>query len=553
MLYITSDAGEGKTTIINEMARSQALRFKQKETSWLLLPISLGGRSFLTFDDVVVAELVNRFRFQLFYYEAFLQLVRLRVIVPAFDGFEEMFVEGSSGEALSALGNLMHDLESSGSVLIAARKAYFEYQSFRTQAKLFDAIGNNSVAFARFKLNRWDKDRFLQYGRKRDLQNVDDVYAKVCARLGLEHPLLTRAVLVERLVDVAKDGGVDALLEHLGTDPEDYFFQFVNTIVEREANEKWIDRSGTPHQPLLTMDEHHALLSMVAQEMWLTSSETLRGDYLDLVAELFSGEHRKPVQVAIQITRRLRQHSLITSELAGGALYTFDHEDFRRFYLGQALGEVLLSSDVAAMSAFLQKAALPTATAEAALNAVRRRHGDMHRMLTVLQTLVTSAASTSYVTDNAGMLAVRLLELLDDHHAVTVGRFTFPPDALKGRLFGHVTFNDCHFQGTSLENARIGRCRFVGCRVYRFEWAADFSAAGAVLDRTQIACVVPDTDGVGIYDPNRQRRGRLSVRPCLSAKLLDLRAARCPPRQGCERHHDEQAGGASRNVTGADD
>ena len=80
----------------------------------------LGGRPFLRFDDVVIGELVNRFRFQFFYYDAFIELVKMGVLVPAFDGFEEMFIESGSGEALSALGNLMNTLESSGSVLISA-------------------------------------------------------------------------------------------------------------------------------------------------------------------------------------------------------------------------------------------------------------------------------------------------------------------------------------------------------------------------------------------------------------------------------------------------
>src|ERR1051326_2783550 len=104
VVYLTSDAGEGKTTVINYLARVQAERYKRKEADWLLLPVTLGGRAFLRFDDVVIATLVNRLRFQLLYFEGFLELTRRGVLVPAFDGFEEMFVESSSGEALSEIG-----------------------------------------------------------------------------------------------------------------------------------------------------------------------------------------------------------------------------------------------------------------------------------------------------------------------------------------------------------------------------------------------------------------------------------------------------------------
>ncbi|HRZ44554.1 MAG TPA: hypothetical protein P5555_05125 [Candidatus Paceibacterota bacterium] len=54
-----------------------------------------------------------------------------------------MFVRDAKGEALSAIGNLMRTMDSSGTVLIASRKAYFEYQDVRMQARLFDSIGTS--------------------------------------------------------------------------------------------------------------------------------------------------------------------------------------------------------------------------------------------------------------------------------------------------------------------------------------------------------------------------------------------------------------------------
>lgn len=504
VLYVTSDAGEGKTTLINELARRQAERYRAKQSSWLLVPISLGGRSFLTFDDVVVAELVNRLRFQLLYYQAFLELVRLRVIVPAFDGFEEMFVEGSSGEALSALGNLMHDLESSGTVLIAARKAYFEYQNIGTQAKLFDAIGSNAVDFARISLDRWDRGRFEQYATMRGLPNASVVYDKVCTRLEPGHPLLTRAVLVERLVDVALDEGVDGLLDHLGTTPEDYFYQFVNRLIEREANEKWIDRSGTPHVSLLSTDEHHSLLAFVAREMWTAGSEVLRADYMDLLAELFASERNKSPQLSRQIVNRLKQHSLIVAEPGRGGTYSFDHEDFRTFYLGLACGHVLLDGESKEIGAFLQRGTMPSSSVDAAINTVRRNGGDLVRVTAVLQGIADTSAPTSYASENVAALALRALELLDDASSVTIRGLLFGKDALKGRRFGKVTFLKCYFQDTSLDEARLGGCTFSECDFQAIEWSVPLPGAGSVLSSCAVRSVHPDSDGgAPEFDPRR--------------------------------------------------
>jgi hypothetical protein len=131
VLYLTSDAGEGKTSLINKLAYEQAQKFLKGEAKWLLVPIPLGGRHFLRFDDITIGALQNRYRFSSLYYDSFLALVRMGVIIPAFDGFEEMFVENSSGEALSAMGILVKALNSTGAVVIAARKAYFEFENLK--------------------------------------------------------------------------------------------------------------------------------------------------------------------------------------------------------------------------------------------------------------------------------------------------------------------------------------------------------------------------------------------------------------------------------------
>ena len=179
--------------------------------------------------------------------------------------------------------------------------------------------------------HRWDQEQFLLYAKKRAISNGQEIYNDVCQRLSdSQHPLLTRAVLVKRLLDIAQNvTGRDELLEKLGHAPHDYFFQFVDTIIEREVNEKWIDRSGQPAQPLITSEEHHELLSLIAQEMWGMNTEVLNADVLDLLAELFSEARSKTPVVARQIKERIKQHALISSPNSNRLAFMFDHEEFR--------------------------------------------------------------------------------------------------------------------------------------------------------------------------------------------------------------------------------
>lgn len=376
VLYITSDAGEGKTSLINQLTREQASRFTQNKSDWLLVPIPLGGRHFLRFDDITVGALQNRYRFPFLYYNSFLALVKMGVIVPAFDGFEEMFVENSSGEALSAMGLLVGALDSKGAILIAARKAYFEFENLKTQAKLYDTISSYEVSFGKLELQRWGKDQFMEYCAKRHVINADSIYARVSERLKPDHSLLTRPVLVRRLVDVAsKSTSLEAFLEHLHASGPDFFCVFVQGIIEREANEKWIDRQGELASSLLTVNEHCELLSLIALGMWESHVDYLKRDHLEFVADYFCEIKRKTPFQMQQIRERIRGHALLISSPNASQAVEFDHEEFRLFFLGEGIADQLRPLNDRAKAEVLttlRKGALPRQAQHAFIRAIKR-------------------------------------------------------------------------------------------------------------------------------------------------------------------------------------
>jgi hypothetical protein len=501
VLYLTSDAGEGKTTLINYLARVQAQAFKERKTDWLLVPIPLGGRGFLRFDDVVVAALANRLRFQWWYFDSFLELVRLGVVVPAFDGFEEMFIEGSSGEAVSALGNLMRSLQSQGSVLIAARKAYFEYQSFRTQARLFDSIGSSSVSFARLGIRRWARDKFGEYCLKRHIANSDAIYDIVANRLSPDHPLLTRPVLVRRLLDVVETlKDINGLVQQLGDTPRDYFFQFVNAIVEREAKEKWLTKTGEMQELLVTVQEHYELLCMIAQEMWLSSTDALKPEVLDVIADIFSEARSKGPAIARQIKERLKQHSLITSAATVRGAFSFDHEDFRKFFLGEAIGRLLLKGKREDLQGVLGVAALPKETGNHAVQYFRREKGAAPKALRLIQEISLSELPTSFIRENAGALTMWLLDG-EDSASLIIEQMNFPSEALAGKSFCNVFFKKCYFQPTPLTQLALRQCVFQDCEFERLEIADGVNVGGARLENCQIRALVLLTKDEQVFDP----------------------------------------------------
>lgn len=461
VLYLTSDAGEGKTTLISQLARKQATLYKQKTQDWLLVPVSLGGRTLMRFDDVIVGALVNRLRFPMWFYEAFIELVKLGVIVPALDGFEEMFVEGSAGDAISALGNLVNTLKSSGTVLISARKAYFEYKNLTAQTRLFDSLGGQSVSFARLALHRWDRAKFLEYAAKRGVRNGTAIYQEFAAKLPPGHPLLTRAVLVRRLLDVAEDApDRQQLIQNIEVNPDDFFRQFVGSIISREAREKWIDKLGEVAQPLISENDHYELLAAVAFEMWSNSTESLPSDTLEVVAEMFSDTKRKDRVVTHQIVERLKQHALVVQ--SDGGRFSFDHQEFYHYFLGEAIGQYLVIDDVPTIKHAFRQGILPSLAVDVAARYAIRHGTAAVGLVNTINTICAGEPRASFIKDNLGGVVIRFVEYAGGE-PVVVKHASVPPQALAGRRFSKVEFQDCYFQNTSLEHVSLIGCRFVRC------------------------------------------------------------------------------------------
>ncbi len=469
VLYITSDAGEGKTSLINQIAFEQAERVLANESDWLLVPISLGGRHFLRFDDITVGALQNRYRFPFLYYNSFLALVKMGVIVPAFDGFEEMFVESSSGEALSAMGILVGSLDSKGAILVAARKAYFEFENLRTQEKLFDTIRSFSVGFGKLELARWGKDQVIRYCEKRGVTNSEELYRKVSERLTGAHPLLTRAVLVKRLIDVAEQSSsLDGLLEKIQQSGADFFSVFVRSIIEREANDKWLDRSGEKDvgTPLLSVDEHCDLLSSVALAMWEARVDYLKRDYLEFVSDFFSESNRKSAFQAQQLRQRIRGHAMLIPSANASEAVEFDHDEFRLFFLGEGIARQVgpLSDRARAeVLATLRRGVLPQQAIDALLRAIERNSSlDRLQVAMFILDICGMDAQASYTQENCSEIVLRLLNRVACN-GLDIKAVAFGLDALRDRKLQGLAFADCYFSSTSLENTELENCVFSNC------------------------------------------------------------------------------------------
>ena len=501
IVYLTSDAGEGKTTLINQLANQQARNFKEKKSDWLLLPVPLGGRPFLRFDDIVIASIVNNLRFRYLYYDSFIELVRLGFIIPAFDGFEEMFMQSSTNEALTATGGLINKLHSSGSILIAARKAYFEYKSFSSQAKFLDTINSSvSVSFARLKIERWNKEQFIEYCNKKSIQNSEAIYDLVSEKLNdKSHPILTRPVLVKQLIDVFMDiADVRELVSKLES-VKNYFPAFVNAIIEREANYKWIDSSGETFKPILTVEQHYELLSVLAEEMWINNSEILKDSVLELIAEMFSEQNGFDIQTSRQIKERIKQHALIIRTDPNNPNYSFDHEEFYDFFLGISIANNILKNKIQVAKSLLKKSPLPFQASDSIVTKIKSKTESINDIISKLDLIIKGENQFSYVKENAGNIVIRILsnEKLSN---TSIKNYELPTNSLLAIELDNIIFEDCHFQNTSLASSNIYNCNFKRCLFDRIEMNHNTYFSSVKLIDCEISSVYDTSKDKGYYE-----------------------------------------------------
>ncbi|UOE47858.1 hypothetical protein MTO98_25950 [Mucilaginibacter sp. SMC90] len=510
VVYLTSDAGEGKTTVITHLAVTQADLFKKKKTDWLLLPIPLGGRPFLRFDDIVIASLVNRLRFRLFYYESFIELVRLGLIVPAFDGFEEMFMVSSSGEALSATGQLMTKLNSSGNVLIAARQAYFDYKGFGAQAKLFDTISMDSVAFAKVAINRWNKNQFEEYAISRNINDGEEIYDIVNAQLGSDHPLLTRPVLVNKLLSVVETTGNIGKISEALKNSTDYFPNFVDAIIIREADTKWIDTSGE-NKPLLTINQHYELLATVAEEMWLNNTNSLPFNIIDLLSDLYSESNGFSVQISRQVKERLKQHALLV-KAEGINQLRFDHEEFQEFFLGISFYNTLKNNKIQDFKNLLRKGLIFGQTVEVLATFCRsEKDFTLKRMSEIFALIQTNENSTSYIKENCGNIILKSLSHKDSS-SILLENYSFPVDGLKGISLKNLTIKNSYFQTSVILGTEIENCKFNNCTFDNLEIINDHnSIKDGIFKECEIMAVQNSSKEIDYYDPFNIEKELISI------------------------------------------
>ena len=468
LIFLTADAGEGKTALLRRLTRSVADGYSTGRNNWLLLHVDTQGRSFVRLEEAVAKDL-GQLRISGLFYSGIIRLVRHGLVTIAVDGFDELLAEIGSGEAYSGLGAFLKQLDGRGTVIAAARSAYFESENYTAQSQLLLSLPNTQVEVEQMKLQRWSRRETMQlfenYSRPSGerIQEPQQVYDQLAEVLGADHLVLHSPFLVFRMAGMLAAKVTPAEIKNeIGPSGLSVIPKVIKSFLQREVDEKWRDQNGDPY---LTIEQHIALLSMIADEMWYQSTNSLPVEVVQLVAETLMEEWHLPQRVRVQVTERIKAHALLPIASTPGER-GFDHEEFLNYFLAERLDALLEDfTHEDPLRAFLEKHALPKIVGRW-ISVIRHRSPEQAgKFFDYLSVLAYTEVRSTYLKQNLGLIAASVASINTSVAGVKLESMYFEGAELKGSKLTEATFIRCTFIDVVINDCEWIDCQFISCQI----------------------------------------------------------------------------------------
>lgn len=517
VLYLLSEAGDGKSAIMNRLAVRTAKRYKDNGRGPIFLPIGLDGRPFLRIDDLVIGILANHFRFRRFYFEGILELVKLGSLVLGLDGFEEMVVEGREEKVISSLGELLRSFENSGRIIISARRAFYEY-ALKKQLPLLDSVREMQVDCDAYRLSPWGEKEFKELlGTYPSLSNAaSQIYGNLSANLSAGHPILVRPVLARKLVETvhaeAKNRDWNIIAKELSSsqNPLVVMREFVLFLVQREAQYKWVSTSG-PNKgaPILSIDEHMSVMMAIAEDMWLSSVEYVKEDYLQDWMDLTCGDLHKGPGDTSDAREKILHHAIL---LRDGDRYRFCHEAFRRYFLGCDIARCVVSkSQLFALERIMSQDVLDYSVLKGAAFAISLEGLLFRDVIDMLAGIKGGVSKLSAIGQNVGSLVLAYTQYATPKEMVDVKDLFFTDLAASSAVLRNLNFVNCTFEEVDLAHCKAENLVFNHCTLFALRMPSKGCTASCVsfcedsIPRKIVLCdeAVDEESWEVVYDPQQ--------------------------------------------------
>jgi hypothetical protein len=473
VVFITADAGQGKTALLREFQQIQAQDFLAGKADSLFWHVDLQGRQLLRLSEALMGDLGD-LRVSGLWMPAVVRLLRRGSLMLAIDGFDELAAEQGGTDALGALALMVHQLEGQGTIIAASRRTFFDTDDYIRRAGMFSTAASD-CEFTEIRLEDWDENNALSYlgaveheGRR--FQDPSGTFGEISSELeSQDHPILTRPFLLAQVsrglllynLPVAEFiRGTQDPLKGVGT--------VIEAFVNREVTEKW--KQQETGEPFLTKEQHLKLLADVAEEMFRAQRSTISVDVLETITTILLDEWKIEAARRQQVIDMVRMHVLLTPPNDDSFRErSFDHEEFRDWFTAYALKDRLLALGDGSTSVsqdILSFAHLPDATARYVCSLFERTPELVSRIIDGLSHLVRGEWRPTYLQANVGTVIPFLLDGIEPSDPIMIdAEVVFSSLVHEGKSLQNVCFKNAMFTNASLTDVQWKDVKLIDCNV----------------------------------------------------------------------------------------
>jgi hypothetical protein len=465
VIFITADAGHGKTALLKHYQYTNAQRFLNNKSKFLFWHVDLQGRQLLRLSEALMGDL-GELRMYGLWMQSIIRLLVHRLLVLAIDGFDELAAEQGGADALGALALLVKQVQNRGIIIAASRRTFFNTDDYLKRTRLIDRTMSHVCEFTQIRLLNWDKNQAIDYIKKVDIDGKridkhEEIYQQFLSEFqNPTHPMLVRPFLLTHMVK--------ALIRYDLT-PAEFVRGFnapmkgvedvVKAFITREVSDKWKYKDSG--EPYLTVSQHMKLLASVGEEMWISQQDRLSVDVVETIATISLEEWGIEPGRKHQILEMVKMHALlIRPSDAIIDCRSFEHPEFRDYFIAQALVEKInlaqnsLSGE--ALGRFLAIAQMPDAVARHAAALLNRTEASVTTILNILSAIVAKEWKPTFVQTNIGTLVPFLLNGLTHQTAISF-------DA-------KVIYSSLVFENTEISKTRISSGTFLNTTFAHVKW-----------------------------------------------------------------------------------
>jgi hypothetical protein len=517
LIQIMAGAGQGKTILLEEVAKRSASAYKpDAHPTPLLLTIDLLGRYVGTIDDAIAGALNNTYLFPGLAQKDITVCVRNRWIVLALDGFDELVARIGARDAFTRVTELLDQLKGSGTVILSARETFFELYQITTAIRSYlkPKLGVYSTSI--LKLLPWEIDQGIKVFSAIESKNPEDDLSSLLSAFLDDRALVLQPFFLTRLADLWMKGErfYDAKTNRDKLWRTRYI---IEKFIARESGEKWTD--SREQKPLLSEKEHTTLLAGIAEEMWRSGAFKLSVEELRIAGQLTLEGMALPSATVEAVLDRLPTHGALVTRERG---YTsFLHDRFFSYYLGIQIVKYINEASTDLLKAVLGSRELSPTIAEWCVWLSISEENQWHAAICTLLH-ITDTKLDSTTMDNIARILSQLLNAYEVRNHIR--GITFFGDTMAKCIISNQEFKDCQFvsidfSGTTMRNCVLDTCIFTDLHI-------DNSTS---FEGTQfIDCRIPmlDFSDHGIFfDPS-------AIEAKLGERGASFRTHQLPPRVG---------------------